>query len=143
VWLDALPAQAITVLWDDDAAGGGDSWVEVTPDGNFQTHRSPDGFGDFLSNGTVSVAAWTHFVLTIDAGGKTLYINGVLDATTNALPGDPRTGRSYVTLCANYDGNFNPGGPHYFDGTLDEVAIYDHSLTADEVGAHFGAACPM
>lgn len=29
-----------------------------------------------------------------------------------------------------------------FSGMIDEVAIYDHALTADQVSAHFGAAVP-
>jgi len=33
-----------------------------------------------------------------------------------------------------------PGAPYYFRGLIDEVAVYQRALTADEVRAHFCAA---
>src|SRR5262249_46795792 len=120
--------------------GGGDSWLEVTPQGKLQARRSPDGFVDFLSSGSLSLGKWNHVVLVCDGSGKRIYLNGVLDSSTNTQM-NARTNRSYVTIGANWDGNFYPGGAQYFNGAIDELAIYGFALGANDITTHYLDGC--
>jgi hypothetical protein len=75
----------------------------------------------------LSVGAWTYVVATTDASGDSIvYMNGtaVLSATAHGTI----EGYAMDTVL---------GG--YFKGDLDEVAIYDHVLTAGAVLAHWQA----
>jgi hypothetical protein len=68
--------------------------------------------------------AWTHVVGTFDGSAMALYVNGV----------QVQTGGTSVAMVAN--------GVHMlwgqsFQGTLDELALYDHALSAARVQAHF------
>jgi Concanavalin A-like lectin/glucanases superfamily len=140
VKISANPGAALTIFWDDDGQGGGDAWVEVTPTGQLQARRSPDGFVDFLSNGSLKVGSWNQVVLVCDGAGKRFYLNGQLDNSTNTQM-NARTNRSYLTIGANWDGNFYPGGAQYWSGSIDEVSIYGRALTAMEIATHYANAC--
>ena len=84
---------------------------------------------------------WYHIVAVRDAQAKTIryYING--------LPsGEPQ---SYSPTHENAEGGESAGAAigrlgqfdrRYFKGLLDEVAIYDHTLTEERVMAHYRAA---
>ncbi|HTD86258.1 MAG TPA: LamG-like jellyroll fold domain-containing protein, partial [Candidatus Binatia bacterium] len=84
---------------------------------------------------------WTHVAVTYDraAGQGRVYINGSLRTTANVGSNTPRTNYKL------YFGNV-PFDPNFFRGLLDEISIYDHALTSNEVAAVFatGAAgkCP-
>lgn len=88
---------------------------------------------------TVSAGQWYHLVLTRSGSTLTLYVNGAAVATT-AAPGalNATTG----LLAIGRTGSFaSPSWATYsFSGTIDEVAVYDHALTAGRVQAHYAAA---
>jgi hypothetical protein len=73
---------------------------------------------------------WTHLAFVRDSAtaSLTLYVDGVADgsvpAPTPIGPGEPQL---HIGHWQQED--------RYFDGDLDEVAIYDRALTADEVRA--------
>jgi hypothetical protein len=72
------------------------------------------------------LSAWRHVALTWDAAGQRLYVDGVLDNT--------RTGGLSVTNSAGalFIGAQYPNG-YPFQGTLDEVQIYNRTLTQAEI----------
>ena len=80
---------------------------------------------------------WVHVVCTYDSASDTasIYINGQLPANGTF---NPKTGIAgpggYCDGVNNVDTPlFIRGGEETFNGVLDEVAIWDHALTADEV----------
>ena len=95
-------------------------------DGNTATVHTPVGLG-----------AWIHVASVLDdsTGTMSLYTNGVLAAQTVT------TVRPFGALLADESpgvgiGNVNDGGNNFpFIGEIDEMALYDRALSADEVNA--------
>jgi len=96
----------------------------------------------FMSDGSVSIGSdlnsillnrWYHVVVTRDATGANtnFYINGVLSGTPNQNSGTPTAGAFNVLIG---DG---VAPTEHFDGKIDEVAIYDKALTAQEIENHY------
>jgi PKD repeat protein len=80
---------------------------------------------------------WHHVVATQSSNGMKLYVDGALVGT------NPNTGAE------DYPGYWKVGGDNtwgssnaYFDGTIDEVAVYLSELSATRVAAHYAAAQP-
>jgi YD repeat-containing protein len=84
---------------------------------------------------------WSHVAVTYDraAGQGRIYFNGVLRMTVSVGSYTARTG--YRLFFGNV-----PFDPNFYRGLLDEVSIYDHALTSNEVAAVFasgaGGKCP-
>lgn len=88
--------------------------------------------------------AWHHVVATLGATGQILYLDGVavaLGATTTA---QNFTGYWHVGCQSVSSSWSNFPGSSYFDGSIDEVAVYTRALDAPIVQQHFrsGAAPP-
>ncbi|MGH2689558.1 MAG: LamG-like jellyroll fold domain-containing protein, partial [Actinomycetota bacterium] len=83
--------------------------------------------------------AWHHAVLVSTGTSQTLYLDGVavgtLAGTVNNLD------MSYAQIGAGYTTSY-PGvgaGWGHFSGSIDEVAIYQSSLTAAQVARHYAS----
>jgi hypothetical protein len=70
---------------------------------------------------------WTYCVITRTGSTLLLYLDGELNAT-----GYPWSDLLDLT-------SIGLGNAGYLDGTLDEVAVYDHALTPQQIQAHFNA----
>jgi TolA-binding protein len=68
---------------------------------------------------------WYHLVATFDGTDVKLYVNGALEDSAN----QPGTHHASSKVCfgSKYDGE------HPFEGRLDDIRIYSHALTADEI----------
>lgn len=99
------------------------------------------GFGRYDVNQAISevyaaglaLDVYSHVVGTFDGTALRLYVNGVEVGNalnTISLP----DGTVGFAIGAKGDGT-----PGYFDGSLDEVAVYDRALSPAEVAAHFAA----
>ncbi|MET4780339.1 PKD domain-containing protein [Glaciihabitans sp. UYNi722] len=91
--------------------------------GQTNTVTSPASYND---------GSWHHTVATQSGDGMKLYVDGVL------------VGTNPQTSAQDYSGYWRIGGDNtwgssspWFDGTLDEVAVYGDSLTAKTVGDHY------
>ncbi|HXG26464.1 MAG TPA: LamG domain-containing protein [Candidatus Binatia bacterium] len=85
--------------------------------------------GDLVVAGTAArPGVWEHWAIERDADGTRIYRNGVLDAE-GATWTDP--------LVIDEIGRGDVGVLH---GMLDEVAVYDVALTAEQLGTHVAAA---
>ena len=74
-----------------------------------------------------SINTWNNAVITVDTGGvSSLYVNGALEATSTAVP--QATPTNPVIGCLD-------GLSNFLDGKIDEVAIFDSTLSATEVAA--------
>lgn len=95
-----------------------------------------DLFSSSISSGaTVTDGAWHHAVFTWDGTNGNLYLDGALVAGPTALGPNNLTAGQTVYIGAQNFGSI--GG--YFNGTLDEVAIYGAALSSTRVTAHYNA----
>jgi len=90
-----------------------------------------------LGNGS-----WVHLVGTYDGANWNLYRNGVLAASAPAGTGSLLVNNANWAIGARGRWKYAAGYPlngldRQFQGSVDEVAIYDHALTPDRVQAHY------
>ena len=86
-------------------------------------------YNDF--NYTFSTSTWYHVALTKGSTTMTFYVNGVLvsSGSTSATQAD-NTNNFYIG---------QEGSNNYFDGKIDEFAIYNRAISADEVSQLFNS----
>lgn len=85
---------------------------------------------------------WVHLVGTYDGASWNLYRNGVLVGSSGADVGSLPVPNASWAIGARGRWKYASGYPingldRQFTGAIDEVAIYDHSLTPDRVQAHY------
>jgi autotransporter-associated beta strand protein len=101
-------------------------------------HRPVSGSGgghNIYSTTTFTPGQWAHMVAVVDGGTMRLYINGVQNPGT--ITGvDPI---AYAVEAVLGRLAFTNAG-RYFNGLIDEFAVYDNALTADQIVAHYAAA---
>lgn len=81
----------------------------------------------FIGSTAVALNRWSHFAGTWDGNKVRLYVNGKLDSEFNWTQGIKSSNASvYIGV--------NPGGQEeYFNGIIDEVAIYKRALSAEQI----------
>jgi len=77
---------------------------------------------------------WYHIAVVEDPTYRAIYINGSLDISDNSS--ESYQGNTPDTIRI---GNRADSIPFYFDGIIDEVAIYDRALLAEEIEAIYEA----
>lgn len=82
----------------------------------------------------VTLNTWTHIACTFDGTNINLYVNGVLQTTTNA-PGTIVEGTS-GSLFLGADGT----GDYAYKGRLDDVRLYNRALSAAEISIAMNTA---
>ena len=85
---------------------------------------------DLYSTKKIPIGTWTHIATTYNGTALAIYINGKFEASTAA------SGQ----LVANNDNVYigaESGITSNFDGIIDEVAVYNRSLAADELLARY------
>ncbi len=132
--------QAITVQWWGKVAQFQTGWqigVGRGEGGNWRFHRWGDnqtmawqgGGGDIHGGANVNDGQWHHFVGTSDLANnnRTLYIDGVVQAsqTMSAINSDP----NLPLMIGENPQALNRG----WNGEIDDVAIWNRPLSADEV----------
>ncbi len=77
---------------------------------------------------------WHQYSMTVDSTDFTFYIDGVeVDRTSNDQAGDYVTSIDYVSIGRHSYRGANRG---LFNGVIDEVAIYNRALSAEEIRAN-------
>jgi len=121
----------------------GDVWEAGCIHGHLRANTSlinfePNGGGAVSSTTVCESDEWYHAVAAFDTGtgeGK-LYINGVLETTSSGVS-------SSLYIGALNFGAYT-GSQRYFDGIMDDIRIYDHAVTAEEVpGIMAGSAAEL
>ncbi|MEU3791755.1 LamG-like jellyroll fold domain-containing protein [Streptomyces fructofermentans] len=108
--------------------------------GEFRKAGVSGATGPITSAQAVNDGAWHHVVLSADAAGQTLYLDGAKVGTIAGAISDQS--RPYAYIGAGYASDSwmgVPSGSYYFQGSLDETALYRHPLTAEQVSAHYRA----
>ncbi len=127
--------QGIIGKWNDLGPTNRRSYLMWLRDDEVQFYVSSTGadFPSALSSDQVSAGEWTHVAGTFDGSTINVYINGVLSTST------PFSGSLYNnTVDPLLIGAVDGGGSsrRHFDGSIDEVRIYNRALCADEILAH-------
>lgn len=80
---------------------------------------------------TLDSGQFSHLVLAYDGGTLTVYVNGVASKSRAATGVATDIGDHAFIGCA--------GTSNFFQGTIDEVAVYDKALSPTRVKAHYDA----
>ncbi len=122
-----------------DIVAGGWDLINYQQDGGIAFRVNVIGPG-VISSAPIDVDRWVHVVGVIDDGrGMTsLYLDGVLNSEVEG--GNPRVSSNYPLLIGRH--NFNAPYDWPFNGSIDEVAIYDRALTPGEILSHYLSADP-
>jgi hypothetical protein len=94
-----------------------------------------NGDGYYYGNSTIGLNQWYHIATTFDnsTGEYRIYINGILDAVTLGKYGAPQINFD------NIGGEPTCCGGRYFNGTIDEVRIWNRALSPEEINASYHA----
>jgi len=92
------------------------------------------------SKKNISAGNWYHIVATYDRTTLKIYINGVLDNSVNTQYTPYQNNYQLVIGrgCVGDPCMFKPSSPS-FNGTIDEVRIYNRALSASEIQASYNA----
>jgi len=93
-------------------------------------HLGTDSMVATAMDGSITFPAqeWTHLAMTYDGNELRSYVNGVLDPNDFSVNGAFNPSTEQVTI-----GNLNTTGNMHFEGMLDDVAIWNRTLSASEV----------
>ncbi|MDO8556442.1 MAG: LamG domain-containing protein [Nanoarchaeota archaeon] len=114
------------------AAGTGNDWeISLSIAGNAQCEPYYGGNGAIIvmtpAAHVIPLKVWTQIAVTVDSSnGARLYKNGILINSTNTTT-SWRNANGMVYLASRTDGN-------NFNGSLDEVAFWNRSLSTQEIG---------
>jgi len=97
---------------------------------SFKLGLNSMGYQAIESNTALSAENWYFVTSTWNGTQMSVYLNGVLEST------QPAVGILNGTSDVNIGRDANSGGV-YFDGTIDELRIWNRSLTASEVAQHY------
>lgn len=114
-----------------DIGPGTRNFLKITPRGRFNFHQ---GGGKDTNFGAFPAEEWTHFAFSRDGDQLLLYVDGVevnggVATTINTLA----TEATGAVLPFYMGGEPGQGGSEHFAGGLDDVRLYDHALTPQEV----------
>jgi uncharacterized repeat protein (TIGR01451 family) len=132
------------IMGRDDSATGLHWWAGIGQwAGNVAAFCLYDtgGIGTCVTGGTVITDAnWHHVVATRDAGAGAIRIH-VDGAEEGSAPVSYTSGFDSSTAALNV-GWLNLSHGYHFDGTLDEMALYDRALLTSEIQQHYNDGEP-
>ncbi len=115
------PEYSPIFMHDGDAAG-----FNFRPGNNVLGYHWPNGAWWWESGLTVPSGEWSHVAMVVEPDGITLYVNGI--GSKNAFAPVKVNFNGGVRL-----GNYHGWGGRYMKGDLDEVCVYNRSLTQAEI----------
>jgi hypothetical protein len=129
------PGQVI--ISQSDGTGTGETWLGLgTPDGNLMSGLVPPPLGRFVpqpleSQSVVTDSLWHHVGFVWDGSYRILYVDGteVAKDTVAQNPLKNATGGLYIGVGKSLDAET------FFSGLIDDVRIYNVSLSAEEIAA--------
>jgi len=92
---------------------------------------------DLIAPSAATVGQWDHLVLARSGTSLTLYVNGVSVASSTISASGINAGSGALAL-----GRKGGLAEDYFNGAIDEVAVYGTALAAERVSAHYSAGRP-
>ena len=128
--------------------GPGSQFLFLRPtSGNSESVKlgiSPEGIIEFRINDDplnadvgVTEGLWQHIVITFDGGMQKIYLDGPKVASRSKIASlDSTTEPSYIAV--DKDSNLN----QFFNGSIDDIRIYDRALSAEEIELLYRAESP-
>ena len=108
--------------------------VSLTDERLRWTVKTDQGVNDLDSETPIATGVWYHAVVRYDGRDIEIYLDGALDAIGG------HSGRLLTTDVDLMLGQVLPGNTQYnFAGALDDVRIFDHALSTDDVLALYAA----
>ena len=108
-------------------------WVSPTGDLHYDSYKGNTRFSGIISDGNnrfFTTGQWVHVVWTNDGSNYKIYKNGSLVATETAPD----------TFNASDDYGYQIGKvDNYFEGQIDEVAIWDVALSINDINALYNS----
>ncbi len=90
-----------------------------------------NGGGIYMAGGPITKNEWAHLVITYDGTTVRFYANGVQQWTATGTVPAPNTVNPLRI------GGESGTGDAFFDGNVDDVAIYNTALTVDQIKLHY------
>lgn len=90
------------------------------------------GTGAYMAAGAITKNEWTHLAVTYDGTTVRFYANGVEKWTATPATALHPNGSGSLRI-----GGESGTGDEFFDGNVDEVAIYSKVLTVDQLKLHY------
>lgn len=84
-----------------------------------------------FGSGVFSANVWYHLVATYNGSNIIIYVNGIPQGSSIALTGTVGTATHQIYIATNLTSN------DFFNGMLDELAIYPVALTQTQVTNHY------
>jgi hypothetical protein len=109
------------------AAGVYDVWANVCDPSNNQTYAKVWT--------AINANTWTHVAMTYDGSNVKLYLNGVMAASSQTVTAVNITGSSDPLKIGK--GNVWMGSYFWFQGSIDDVAVFNHAKTVDEIAVDY------
>jgi len=137
-------------LWTKDAVGfvtGGQLSVFLQTDGSLEVRLQSISDDYFVNSSTLNAGQWHHVVVTFGNRGMELYVDGALAdtspyagglGTTSGGVGNYEPAAIGANTWSSAPGSLFPLG-EFFDGVVDEVALFGQQLTPSEVRALYDA----
>lgn len=140
IWCQSFETlNELQVIIGRETAGSTHWWIGThssTGNAAFFLYDASQNGGGLLGKTTINDDEWHHIVAVRDAatGHNILYVDGSLEADSVFTYSTGFTSASNVQVA-----NFLQGGSHnyFFNGILDEIAIYDRALSESEVREHY------
>jgi len=111
--------------------------LRINSNGQFEHYTFDGGARRVWDSAAVRPDEWHHVVGLFHPGTPgfmSIYVNGALAMNWTGSLNNPWTGGNHWRFAAP-----SGDGMNWFDGDLDEVAIYHHLLTPDRILAHYKA----
>jgi hypothetical protein len=89
-----------------------------------------------VSSGTCIQGRWTHYALTYDGTTFTIYTNGVLVGSQSSVYSQPGSGTPLYIGAYN---NYGPMPGRFYQGGIQNVAVYASALPANRILTHYRA----
>jgi len=130
---DLTKLQHHTIFCKGNPESAGEWCFQVLGNADSRVNFRSNATNEVISTSTLTQDEWVHVVITRTSGSLQAYINGVADGASGAFA-DNITNAENITM-----GYRNVTYNGYFDGTLDDVRIYNDDLTADEISNLYNA----
>jgi hypothetical protein len=127
-------------IFANDAANG--NWKSSASTSTWYTRIDGSSTRDDMALSSLTTGEWTYLAFTYDGVNdvKKVYKNGVI-VTTKTPTSHGAGSLDLDSATANMIGNSNDGSN--FNGTIDEVRIYNRVLSADEIKADYQEGTPV
>ena len=133
VWFNKGSSTDLQYIINERSSGGDSRFYIATENNNIVVYVGDAGFrtiSSYTSN------EWHHVVLQFNSGTATAYVNGELEDTFSYSTSSGAPATNFAL------GSFGHTQGGYFNGFIDEVAIFDRALTSDEVSYLYAEGSP-